>query len=391
MLSKLKSASLDNRLKFIKIVTAVFMLIGLFMTFKVWTLQHNFPVIKVVDFLPQLSSRITYFTFILLLIVTAVSVFLHKSKTYSLIIVLSVLLLSQDYMRWQPWIYMYLLIFWIVSRAKKINSQQLIWALQLLITGIYFWAGAHKLNPFFRNTFPLEMAQGLGHLFDIKNISIIYKLTYLGYLIPLIEIAIGFGLLFKKYRFYALIAATITHLIIIIFQAPHGFNYFGIVYPWNLAMLLIIWGLFYGDTSVISFKEVKKSVLLKVIFILIWLLPSLNIFGLWHNYTSFKLYTGNDKYLFVIANKADLNGPLKQIAPYKFDEYKRLNTQFNLTQNDKIISFYHWAINDYHLPLNLNKVAQQQLIQYLLNKKDKLKYPLRFIIYEKGQYKLLKI
>jgi len=389
MLSKFNRISLDNRLKFIKIVTAIFMLIGLLMTFKVWTLNHDFPVIKVVGFLPQLGSQTTYFTFILLIIATSVSIFWHKSKIYSLIILLSVLLLSQDYMRWQPWVYMYGLIFWIVSLSKKNNSQQLIWALQLLMAGIYFWAGGHKLNPFFRNTFPLEMAQVLGHLFNIESLSIIYKLTYLGFLIPLIEIAIGIGLLFKKYRFYALVTASITHVIIIVFQAPHGFNYFGIVYPWNLAMLLIIWVLFYGDTSKIIFKEARKSILLKVIFVLIWLLPSLNIFGLWHNYASFKLYTGNDKYLFVVVDKADLNSTLDQFKPYQFNKYKQLNTQFNITANKKIISLYDWSINTYHIPLNLNKAAQQQLVSYFLRLNKFLKKPVRFIIYEKGQYKNL--
>jgi uncharacterized membrane protein YphA (DoxX/SURF4 family) len=292
-------------------------------------------------------------------------------------------------MRWQPWVYMYGLIFWIVSLSKKYNSQQLIWALQLLMAGIYFWAGVHKLNPFFRNTFPLETAQGFSHLFSIVSTSIIYKLTYLGYLIPLIEIAIGVGLLFKKYRFYALVTASITHVIIIVFQAPHGFNYFGIVYPWNLAMLLIIWALFYGDDSEITFKEARKSILLKVIFILIWLLPSLNIFGLWHNYASFKLYTGNDKYLFVIVNKTDLNSTLKQFKPYQFNKYKQLNTQFNITPNEKIISLYDWSINTYRIPLNLNKATQQQLIAYFLSFNESIKHPLRFIIYEKGQYKIL--
>ncbi len=389
MLAKLKNMSLINKLKLVSIVTSVFMLIGLLMTFKVWTLKHDFPVISVLDFLPQLGAQITLIGFIGLLFVTAVSIFWHKSKIYSLVILLSVLLLSQDYMRWQPWIYMYMLIFWIVSRAKKNNSQQLIWALQLLMAGIYFWAGGHKLNPFFRNTFPLEMAQVLGHLFNIERLSIIYKLAYLGFLIPLIEIAIGFGLLFKKYRFYALVMASMTHVIIILFQAPHGFNYFGIVYPWNLAMLLIIWTLFYGDDSEITFKEVRKSILLKVIFLLIWLLPSLNIFGLWHNYTSFKLYTGNDKYLFVVVDKADLNSTLEQFKPYQFNRYKQFKSLFNLTENDKIISLYDWSINTYHIPLNLNKAAQQQLVSYFLRLNKFLKTPVRFIIYEKGQYKIL--
>jgi len=107
---------------------------------------------------------------------------------YLAIILLSVVLLSQDYMRWQPWTYMYLLIFGIVSRLKNTPQKHLILALQLLMAGIYFWAGAHKLNPYFRNGFPLEMAQYLAALFNISNTAIIYKLTYLGFLIPLIEI-----------------------------------------------------------------------------------------------------------------------------------------------------------------------------------------------------------
>ncbi len=389
MFRNLNTLALKNRLKLIKIVTAVFMLTGLLMTFKVWTLQHDFPVIKVLDVLPAMGTIITLITFIVLLLATTGSVFWHNSKLYSLIILLSIILLSQDYMRWQPWVYMYLLIFFIVSYEKKENRQKIVWALQLLLAGIYFWAGAHKVNPYFRNTLPLDIAQTLGIWFEGLRPAIIYKITYVGYLIPIIEIGIGVGLLFKKYRYYALIAATITHVFIIIFQAPHGFDYFGIVYPWNVAMLLIIWLLFYGDTTIISIREIKKSLLLKGIILLVWLLPALNIWGLWHNYTAFKLYTGNDRYLFAIVNKADLNNSLKPLKPYRFEVYKQLNTQFNLSENEKIISFYHWAINTYHLPLNLNNATQKQLIKYIENYNDKLKQPVRFVIYEKGRYKLL--
>lgn len=389
MLAKLKNISLIDRLKLVSTVTAVFMLIGLLMTFKVWTLQHSFPVIKVIDFLPQLNAQLTLLIFVLLLLLTLISVFWHKPKIYGLVIIISVILLSQDYMRWQPWIYMYLLIFWIVSRDKKEQQQQLIWTLQLLMAGIYFWAGVHKLNPYFRNGFPLEMVHYLANLFNISNNAIIYKLTYLGFLIPIIEIGVGLGLLIKKYRFYALITATLTHLVIIVFQAPHGFEYFGIVYPWNVAMLLIIWLLFYGDDKAISLKDIKKSFLLKVIVLLVWLFPILNVFGLWHNYTSFKLYTGNDRHLFVIVNQEDLNDSLKQFKPYQFNKYKQLYTQFKLTPTDKIISLYHWSIGTYHLPLNLNNAAQQQLVNYFLSFDKSLKQPLRFIIYEKGSYKIL--
>jgi uncharacterized membrane protein YphA (DoxX/SURF4 family) len=388
-LKKLKDYTLKNRLTAIKTITAVFMLLGFLMTFKVWFLQHDFPVIKVLNSIPVLGSQTTVIIFILLLLSTAMSIFWHHSNIYILIILLSVVLLSQDYMRWQPWIYMYLLIFWIVSRAKKGNRQQLIWALQLLLAGIYFWAGAHKINPYFRNTLPLDMAQNLGTWFQGLSPEIIYKITYLGYLIPIIEMGIGIGLLFKKYRYFALITASITHIFIIMFQAPHGFDYFGIVYPWNIAMLLIIWLLFYYDDSLISVKEIKKSLLLKIITLLIWFFPALNIFGLWHNYTSFKLYTGNDRYLFAIVNKADLNNSLKLLKPYQFEVYKQLNTQFNLSENEKIISFYHWAIGTYHLPLNLNNAAQKKLIKYIENYKNKLKQPVRFVIYEEGRYKLL--
>lgn len=389
MLAKLRNMSLINRLKLVSIVTSVFMLIGLLMTFKVWTLKHDFPVIKVLDFLPQLGSQITLVVFIGLLFVTIVSIFWYNSKVYMLIILLSVLLLSQDYMRWQPWIYMYLLIFWVLSRAKNRNQKQIVFALQLLMAGIYFWAGAHKLNPYFRNGFPLEMSHYFANLFNISNNAIIYKLTYLGFLIPVIEISIGLGLLIKKYRIYALIAATLTHLVIIIFQAPHGFDYFGIVYPWNVAMLLIIWFLFYGERKVISLKEVQKNLLLKPVVLLVWLLPVLNIFGLWHNYTSFKLYTGNDRHLFVVVNQDDLNNSLKQFKPYRFTKYKQLYTQLKLAPADKIISLYHWSIGTYHLPLNLNSAAQQQLTGYFLSFNKSLKQPVKFIIYEKGQYKIL--
>jgi len=75
MRTNIKNLSPLKRVKLVSTLTAVFMFIGLLMTFKVWTLQHNFPVIKVLKILPALGSQSTLIVFKLLLVSTFVSIF----------------------------------------------------------------------------------------------------------------------------------------------------------------------------------------------------------------------------------------------------------------------------------------------------------------------------
>jgi|FLOH01.1.fsa_nt_gi hypothetical protein len=386
----LTSKHIDKRLKIIKISTSVFMILGLLMSFNVWILNHEFPIIKVSSWMPEFSQNATsilLFTIFLLLIV---SIFKQKKIFYLGILILTMLLLTQDYMRWQPWEYMYGLMFIAFLFDTKKNTHKTFFILKVVLSGAYFWAGVHKLNPYFINTFPLDLANQIIHIFSVENTGFVYKLRYLGYLVPIIEIGIGIGLWMTKYRKLSVFVAIITHITILIFQAPGGVHYFGVVYPWNIAMIIFVWFLFYQASENLSVQNIKKSGLSLVIILFVWLLPALNIFGLWHNYASFKLYTGNDKYLFAVVNQADLNTTLSHLKNHTFKPYPEMVAQFDIKSDQSMVSFYNWTINDLSLPLNLNNTSITQLLQYMHTFDAKLKAPISFLIYKNGRYQELK-
>lgn len=365
------------------------MLLGIFMALKVWTLNHVFPTLKVFENLPALSNQITLGALSVLLLLLIVSLFLQHRWVYLGILTLTLLLLSQDYMRWQPWVYMYGLMFVTFLYDKKVTPNKTLFLLRIILSATYFWAGFFKLNPYFINTFPLDLANSLIQLLQIENTWFIYKLRYFGFFIPLIEIGIGLGVWTIRYRKLAVFAAIITHIIILIFQARGGIHYFGVVYPWNLFMMFLVFILFYQPKSIPSVKDLKKSSLTLAIVLLVWILPIFNSFGLWHNYASFKLYTGDDIYLFAILNQADLNAYFPHLKKYTFLTNPKMAKEFDFKKNERVISFYHWTIDELSLPLNLNKPSIKQLTNYMHTFDAQLKDPIHFLIYKNGRYKLL--
>ena len=385
----LKTLTDQKRIKILKISTAIFMCLGFLMTIKVWALTHNFPVIKIFTWISEMPPTITlicvYFIFTLLII----SIFKPKKPLYLGVLLLTILLLMQDYMRWQPWEYMYGLMLIVFLFEDKNDNQKTLFALKLILSGAYFWAGVHKLNPYFINTFPLQLATEITEILSIESVSIIYKISYLGYLVPLIEIAIGIGLWLKKYRKLAVIAAVITHIIVLIFQAPAGINAFGVVYPWNIAMVIFVILLFYRDNEELLIKIHVKSKLSLAVILLVWVMPVFNIFGLWHNYASFKLYTGNDTYIFAVINNDDLDAIQPNLKPYVFDSYPQLNEQFEISKNQSIISFYHWSIDELKIPFNLNHTTIRQTLNYMHTFDSERQYPISFLIYKNGVYQKL--
>jgi len=389
MLAKLKNMSVEKRLKFIKIMTSFFMLFGLLLSFRLWTGHHSFPTIKVFNNLSQIPQTASLFMTIALIGILLASLLWQKKIFYYGILGLTFLLLIEDYMRWQPWVYMYILFFLAFLFDKKNRHNKGLLILQIILAGSYFWAGAHKLNPYFPNVFSYKIALKIVSLIGVENNAVVYKLSYLGYLVPLIEIAVGIGLFTKRYRNTAIVLATFTHIFILTYLSPMGINYNGVVIPWNVAMLISVWILFYKLPNNYTVSTIKKDFAVYVTAILVWVMPAFNIIGLWHNYASFKLYTGNDTYIFAVLNKADLDTAQPNLKPYIFNLYPKVFKELGVIKDQRVISFYHWTIAELNIPFNLNKTTIKQTIKYMHRFDDKRRYPISFLIYKKGKYQKL--
>jgi len=116
-----------------------------------------------------------------------------------------------------------------------------------------------------------------------------------GMTVPLLQIAFGIGLLTRRFRRAALIAAVAMHLFILAMFGPAGLNWNNIVWPWTAAMAIFDIVLFSGAPQV-SWREIlwsRHGPGHAAAVALFALLPALSFFNLWDSYLSSALYSGN--------------------------------------------------------------------------------------------------
>lgn len=71
-----------------------------------------------------------------------------------------------------------------------------------------------------------------------QNTILDYKLFFLGLAIPIIEIALGLGLLLAKKKILFAYLIIGMHIFILIFLGPAGINYNSIIWFWNILMII---------------------------------------------------------------------------------------------------------------------------------------------------------
>lgn len=200
----------------------------------------------------------------------------------------AIFLALQDQIRWQPWFYQYGLMFlfyWLYIN-KSIKKETLVFVFKISVVGIYFWSGIHKINAGFVD---IILPGLLG--FDI---------LWLGYIAAFGEALMAVLLLFEKTRKLSVLFFFVMHILIMFRVLSGAILYDFVIMPWNISMMFFLYVLFWMKNGVRF--TLKRNPLTKAVAILLFmLLPSLNFFGVWHDFQSFTLFSGKEKraYLFV--------------------------------------------------------------------------------------------
>ena len=267
---------------------------------------------------------------------------LRKHSILITILILIFVLVIQDQMRWQPWVYIYGLMllpfcFW---KGQNFEVGEY---LQVVMIGVYIWSGIHKINPgFVHVTFQSILRDFMG----MNHPEVFNKLKYLGYFVPLIETVIGSALIFRASRNLAVYAGIAMHVFILLYLSPLGINHNIVVLPWNLAMIALLYVLFYNQQNKIGIGMVKKTYMgfLKMLSVLlIWLMPLLNFYGLWDLYPSFALYANKRKDFYVAVREDQLHR-----LGNRFDNYF---TNIKGLQGGQLINVEQWALDVLTVPL----------------------------------------
>ena len=282
----------------IRATLLVALALGLLISSPLWhNFARDFPVIPATSWLPQLGSPFDAARFILLLASVIAAIFLRKHR-WPLALTLTLLLWLglEDRVRWQPWPYQYALcllpfLFDIPSANLRIQ--------RIVLVAIYLWSGIHKLTPAFPRLFEGTLAKPA---FDAAGDTFLTTVLHaLGHTAGPLEIAIAVLLAIpnSKSRKTACLLAAALHLTILVWFALDGRNI--VVWPWNLAMVTLVYLAFWPREKPATTKPPSHPklalTLTAAIATLTLLCPVLSFNRQWPVYFSFYLYSGQSQRL----------------------------------------------------------------------------------------------
>ncbi|MGH1335309.1 MAG: MauE/DoxX family redox-associated membrane protein [Aureispira sp.] len=319
----------------LRIITFAFLLqMGL--SLQLWIpITRSYPSLPFFAFLPfHYYEWLTSFFSALFLLGLCWASLSSRWRQPALLLALAcfLLLVLEDANRFQPWAYVYtaflISITWYNWRP---NPKRLVATLQFIFVMVYLWSGVHKLNvQFIHDVFPWLVG-------IFESTRWLKEMPTFGYGMGFFEILIAAALLFPRSRRIAVFSGALLHAIILVLLIKDGWN--SVVYPWNIAMPLLLYVLFWktSDTPLLSLRN-RPNWLAVGMF---GLLPFLYLFHLAPNWLALSLYSGTTMECDLVVQKTGMEScfpaPLKdEIIHYK--------------DGSRLLSLDSWGMHDLNVP-----------------------------------------
>ncbi len=186
--------------------------------------------------------------------------------------------------RLQVWSYLWIAMLGVLTLTRTWPRQRLL--LQFMMIALYAWSGLNKLNVYY-----------LDHSFPWLMQAFSFSENWggssgLAILSALVEVGIAVGLYLGKTRQMAVVMALLFHLLILLILGPVGHYWNQVVWPWNGAMMALVFLLFWSD-KMEGIGAIWRSGWLGKALLVGWgVLPVLNIVHCWDEQLSFKMYSG---------------------------------------------------------------------------------------------------
>lgn len=360
-------ANVDRRTAALQAVLLSATFLGLLASAPVWANTRAFPLAPIGPWMPLLPAPVDTLLWVSMLIALIAAGWMYR-QAVPVFLAAGLIAFAQDQNRGQPWFYMYSVMLLMTLGRGTIALA----ACRLAMTAIYLWSGIQKCNGRYFDVSPDWFAAPAiewgtpGFLVHLLRWSVMAA--------PFIEIAIGIAVWIPRARIGALVVATALHVIALLMLGPLGHNYNWVVWPWNLAMIALMWVLFTRDrcwtrnapTPPSNRKQTPTSstappglnlagnlralAASKPVFLLVALyavLPVLSYSGRWDSDFSFSLYSENQAVANVFVTEAfrdRLPEPLRvYIQP--FSENYDPQRQGPLT-----FAFQAWCYEELHVP-----------------------------------------
>jgi hypothetical protein len=327
----LNADSVSSNTKVVRIICATWLVTKL-LCYKLWLGVRLFPLAPVSDLFAGLPAAVHVILFVVSLLSMVVLVFSPGKKAGWVLLIAEILSCLCDQNRWQPWEYQFLFMTAAYVLVKDEGRLRFNW--QLVIAGIYFFSGVSKFNSAFIHDIWQNLI--LHHFFGVEHTNT--WLLRAGYLLPVAEMLAGIGLLTIRMRKISIWFLTAMHLIILISIGPLGLAVNSVIWPWNLAMPVLLFVLFYSSPLRFAQKSFGKP-FTWLTLMLWWVMPWLQLAGYWDKYLSSVLYSGGIEHLYVCTD----NVAAKKALIFAFD--KNINVPC-----DSSVSLYKWSMTEMNVP-----------------------------------------
>ena len=294
-------ASEEKRLIVFTRLLALFVLLCLAFSWRLWISSRLYPLVPLFGLVPAFPYPFDYlFLALLSAALVALAIQPRSKKSVALIVAAFTVLFLQDQSRVWPSFYEFFFLFLLLltyrSDGGEDEAHRILTGLRFVIAAVYFWGGVQKLNPhFFNEEFPWFLRPLTGRLpFEIPFLPTI------GVFAAIFEVLFGIGLLTKRFRTFALYDALLMHALIFVCIGPLRNDWNDSAWIWGATMAVQVWLLFYKAPP-FEFKKMfgaPRFYCLPQALALLFLgiLPVLNNVNRWDSALSFNIYTGNVNY-----------------------------------------------------------------------------------------------
>ncbi len=324
----------DDNVRRLAIVLAAGFTAGVLLSTQLWVSHSSYPLVPVVSSLPRIPSPLDDLLLLGLLALLCL-VALRRQPLGSIVVLLGLVavLALFDQSRWQPWAYQYSVMLGLVALAYARPPGLRSIAIRggrIVLVGIYFWSGIHKLNA----TFVSEAFPWLLEPFESVVPSFI-PVSEFGLLAATAEISVAVGLLVRRFRRPAVCGAVALHVLVLVVLVAHGYN--SVVWPWNVAMILLVVTLFWDTGTYAPDTDAKERsaltsdrIIVASLVALFWLLPSFALIGRFDSYLAFELYSGRTLRGVIYLNqpvRESLSPSLAKYVVARSDGYYQIDIQ----------------------------------------------------------------
>ncbi|QDU82174.1 hypothetical protein Pla110_39290 [Polystyrenella longa] len=377
---QLKRQSTLPRLVLLERLMALFTLLLIGLTWPLWWGGNDFPMIPL---LPGFSSApLGIDRGVLGLLLISLCGFLvlpgHlrvRNQLHYVIPLLLFLLVILDQHRIQTWSYQFGFMYLLMGCGNRatddlstesvknsgLTPERTFKLLQVFVASIYIYSALSKLTRHFITGGGFFLSRGLLEQLGIDTtILSLGQLTFITTLLPLFELLVGFCLLFRGLRRFALSGSILLHAALILTLGPWGLNHSAGVLIWNLFFIvqnLVLFGFPRPEPETASLPEApnpekpaltsrvvadRKKQLGYALFLLVILMPAWGSRGYWDHWLSWEVYTSDqEKFLILIEDAEEKNLPV-ELAPYLLPP-KPLETMRFLNVNS-------WSLDTKHAP-----------------------------------------